>query len=159
MEKIIPWWLRTRLSQNNRISFYDSLYEFILLRVCGCNVVATHGDLDAVRDFGITANMLFSKQLGCSVDIAIMGDKHHKESLDRYGIDSIIAPALCGSDSHANGKRLYAAPAQFMAVFSPNYGMDAVYNIKVKEVHEIGKENQWAAGTLPTACTALRHDD
>lgn len=120
--------------------------------------MATHGDLDTIRDFGVTSNMLFSKQLGCPVDIAIMGDKHHKESLDRYGIDSIIAPALCGSDSHANGKRLYANPAQFMAVFYPGYGMDAVYNIKLKEVSEIGEENQWTAGTLPTARAALRYD-
>lgn len=134
MEKIISWWLSTRLVQNTKIKFIGSIYEFIFVNLCGCNVAAAHGDLDTVKQFGITANTLFTKQFGRPIDLAIIGDKHHKEALDQFGIDSMIAPSLCGTDSHANGKRLYAAPAQLMAVFQPDYGLDAVYNIKVKEV-------------------------
>lgn len=129
MEKIIPWWLEARLAQKENIFFRPSIYEFIYLPICGDHICLTHGDLDTVRDFGVTANTLFSRKFGATIDYAIMGDKHHNESLDRYGIDSIIAPALCGSDSHANGKRLYAKPAQLMITFRPESGKDAVYHL------------------------------
>lgn len=131
MEKIIPWWLQARLAQNDRVRFCPSMYEFVLLSVCGENLCAVHGDLDTVRDFGVTANTLFSRKFGITIDKAIMADKHHKEALDRLGIDSLIAPSLCGTDGYANGKRLYANPSQLMAVFRPNYGLDACYYIKL----------------------------
>lgn len=81
----------------------------------------------------MTANMLLSRDLGTPVDIAIMGDKHHAESLDRFGVDSMIAPALCGSDNHAHGKRLYAKPSQLLMTFEQDYGRDAVYYLKLEE--------------------------
>lgn len=107
--------------------------EFITDFIGGKTVVSTHGDLDTVRDFGVTANMLLSRDLGTPVDIAIMGDKHHAESLDRFGVDSMIAPALCGSDNHAHGKRLYAKPSQLLMTFGQDYGRDAVYYLKLEE--------------------------
>lgn len=131
MEKIIPWWLQARFAQNDRIRFCPSMYEFILLPVCGENLCAVHGDLDTVRQFGVTANTLFSRKFGITIDRAIMADKHHAESVDPFGIDSLIAPSLCGTDNHANGKRLYADPSQLMAIFQPGYGMDARYYIKL----------------------------
>ena len=133
MEKIIPWWLATRLKDDDTINVCPMCEEFITDFIGGKTVVSTHGDLDTVRDFGVTANMLLSRDLGTPVDIAIMGDKHHAESLDRFGVDSMIAPALCGSDNHAHGKRLYAKPSQLLMTFEQDYGRDAVYYLKLEE--------------------------
>lgn len=47
------------------------------------------------------------------------------------GIESMIAPCLCGTDDYANGKRLYSTPAQLMMVFRPGVGADACYQIKL----------------------------
>ena len=132
MEKIIPWWLQERLRGNTKIKFQESVYEFIVVSACGKLIVATHGDLDNVKDFGITSSMLFSQFFGCPIDYAIMGDKHHIESVDRFGVESMIAPALCGSDNHASSKRLYSKPGQLLVTFHPEYGRDAVYNITLE---------------------------
>ena len=131
MEKIIPWWLKTRLSQNPKIRFCPSMHEFILLQVCGKNICATHGDLDTVTKIGLTTNTIFSRKYGITIDHAIMADKHHAEGIDTIGIDNLIAPALCGTDGHANSKRLYSEPHQLLAVFLPDYGLDAVYQINL----------------------------
>lgn len=131
MEKIIPWWLKQRLASEN-VVFHESTDEFILLEVCDKLILATHGDLDSVRDLGITGSMLFAKKYGKPVDYAIMGDKHHVETIDRFGVESMIAPALCGADDYASSKRLYSNPAQMMITFEPEYGRDAVYYLKLE---------------------------
>jgi hypothetical protein len=61
----------------------------------------------------------------------VLADKHHKEEFEELGIESMIAPCLCGTDDYANGKRLYSTPAQLMMVFRPGVGADACYQIKL----------------------------
>lgn len=131
MERIIPWWLSARLQNNPFVKIHPADSEFITLEVCGEGIVATHGDLDAVKDFGVTASMLFAKSMDCPVSYAIMADKHHIEGLERFGVESIIVPALCGSDDHAHSKRLYSKPGQTMMIFTPGYGRDAIYQFKL----------------------------
>lgn len=82
MEKIIPWWLRVRLKNEKKINICPQCEEFILDTICDKTVVSTHGDLDTVHNLGVTANMLFARDFGTPVDIAIMGDKHHAELFD-----------------------------------------------------------------------------
>lgn len=110
MERIIPWWLKERLQYNASVKVHPAGDEFIKLEICGEGIVATHGDLDKVRDFGVTASMLFAKSMSCPISYAIMADKHHIEGLDRFGVESIVVPSLCGSDDHAHSKRLYSKP-------------------------------------------------
>ena len=132
MEKLIPWWLSERLQYESNVKIH-SANEFIFFRSCGINVVAVHGDLDTVNQFGVMSNTLFSKKYGATVDYAIMGDKHHAESMEQYGIETTIVPSLCGTDNYAHGKRLYSNPAQKLLILKDNCGVDAEYNIKVSE--------------------------
>ena len=69
--------------------------------------------------------------LAYCVNNVILADKHHKEEFEELGIESMIAPCLCGTDDYANGKRLYSTPAQLMMVFRPGVGADAYYQIKL----------------------------
>lgn len=131
MERIIPWWLKERLQYNASVKVHPAGDEFIKLEICGEGIVATHGDLDKVRDFGVTASMLFAKSMSCPISYAIMADKHHIEGLDRFGVESIVVPSLCGSDDHAHSKRLYSKPGQTMMLFNPSYGRDAIYQFKL----------------------------
>lgn len=132
MERVIPWWLKQRLKDNDRVYVIDSdYYEFIYLNVCGHNVVCTHGDLDKLKDFGVVVNSLFSKRYGKTIDYTFNGDKHHLESFEQFGIESALVGSLCGADEFANNKRLYSNPMQTLCIFTPEDGKLCTYNIKL----------------------------
>ena len=132
MEKIVTWWLRQRLKDNSRIIVHESeYYEFIFLNVCGYNIVATHGDLDYVKNSGRLLNTMFNKAYGDSIDYVLLADKHHVESFDELGIESIIVGSLCGTDEYANNKRLYSEPSQTLMMFNKEDGKYCQYNIKL----------------------------
>lgn len=130
LERIIPFWLRQRLNRNNKVEIIDSdFYEFIHLNVCGHDIVATHGDLERFKKFGVDMHTLFSKKYGINVEYTYSGDKHHFESNDSYGIDNVLVASLCGTDNYANDKRLYSKPGQTFCVFNKEDGKVCSYNI------------------------------
>lgn len=132
LERIVPWWLRQRLSDNRKVNVIDSeFYEFIYFNVCGYNVVCTHGDLDQFKQLGVTINSLFSKKYGKTIDYTFSGDKHHLESFEQFGIESALVGSLCGTDEYANNKRLYSKPMQTLCIFTPEDGKLCSYNIKL----------------------------
>lgn len=131
MERVIPWWLKQRLMNNHKVNIIDSeYYEFIYLNICGHNIVCTHGDLDKFKDIGVTINSLFTKKYGKAIDYTFSADKHHLESFEQFGIESVLVGSLCGTDEYANNKRLYANPMQTLCVFTPEDGKLCTYNIK-----------------------------
>ncbi len=132
MERIIPWWLKQRLQNNNRVNIIESdYYEFIVFNVCGYNIAACHGDLDKVKNFGTMVNTIFSKLYGKTIDYAFLADKHHIEEFEQLGIESTLVRSLCGADEYSNNKRLYSAPGQTLAIFTPEDGKQCTYNIKL----------------------------
>ena len=132
MERVIPWWLKQRLKNNNKVNIIDSeYYEFIYLNVCGYHVACTHGDLDRFKELGVTINSLFSKKYGKTIDYTFSGDKHHLESFEQFGIESALVGSLCGTDEYANNRRLYSHPMQTLCIFTPDDGKLCTYNIKL----------------------------
>ena len=132
MERIIPFWLKQRLQNNNKVHIIDSeFYEFIYFDVFGYNIVCTHGDLDKFKDIGVTINSLFSKKYGKTIDYTFSGDKHHLEAFEQFGIESTLVGSLCGTDEYANNKRLYSNPMQTLCIFTPEDGKLCTYNIKL----------------------------
>lgn len=131
MEKLIPWWLKQRLYSRQDIRIVDSEYEeFIKLNVCGYNICATHGDLDKIKNLGVTVNTIFSKKFGETIDYTISADKHHLEEFESFDIESILVRSLCGTDQYANGHRLYSSPGQTLMFFTAEDGRDTTCNIK-----------------------------
>ena len=132
MERVIPWWLRERLQDNNKVNVVDSeYYEFIYMQICGYNIACTHGDLDKLNDIGVIVNSLFTKKYGKSIDYTFSADKHHLESFEQFGIESTLVGSLCGTDEFANNKRLYSNPMQTLCMFTPDDGKLCSYNIKL----------------------------
>lgn len=132
LERVIPWWIAQRLQKNKKVNVVDSeYYEFIYFNVCGYNVVCTHGDLDQLKNLGVTVNSLFSKKYGQTIDYTFSGDKHHLESFEQFDIESSLVGSLCGSDEFANNKRLYSNPMQTLCIFTPDDGKLCSYNIKL----------------------------
>ena len=132
MERIIPWWLRQRLSGAQNIHIMDDpKNEFLFLNVCGHGFCAAHGDLDNVRTSPRMIATLFNKVYGADVDYVLLGDKHHSEAFDELGIRAMIIDALCGTDDFANEKRLYCTPGQLLLIVNED-GVDAEYHLKCK---------------------------
>ena len=135
MERIVPWWIKERLSDNDRVQVMDSeYYEFISFNVLGKNIVCSHGDLEKFKDFGLVVNTLFNKKFGISIDYTLTADKHHLEEFEQLGIESILVRSLCGSDEYSNGKRLYSIPGQTLMIFSADDGRECTYSIKLDKV-------------------------
>lgn len=131
LERIVPWWLRERLSDNNGVVVApESETEFLLLDVLGHNIVAAHGDLDGVKASPRLLYSLFQKQYGKEIECVLLGDRHHRESFEELGVVSMICGSLCGSDEYANSKRLYSVPEQLMLIVDRNVGIDAEYRIR-----------------------------
>ena len=132
MERVIPWWLKQRLQDNNKVKIIDSeYYEFIYMQICGKNIVCTHGDLDNFKNLGMTVNALFSKKYGKTIDYTFSGDKHHLEAFEQFGVESALVGSLCGTDEFANNKRLYSYPMQTLCIFDSEDGKQCTYNIKL----------------------------
>lgn len=133
MERIIPWWLEQRFQAYDNIDIVkESENEFIFIDACGHDICATHGDLDSVKCAPRLLTTLFHKQYGKDIEYIVLGDKHHRESFDELGVTAAICGSLCGTDDHANGKRLYSSPEQMLLIVTPECGVDAEYRIKCK---------------------------
>lgn len=142
MERIILWWLQQRIKVINaqaQLKYNKDLNiiverdlgnEFILLNACGYDIVATHGDLDAVRTSPKILPTLFQKKYARDIEYIILGDKHHREDFEEFGVTSMLCGALCGSDDYANDKRLYSTPSQMLLIFNDECGLDAEYRLK-----------------------------
>lgn len=130
LEKLIPWWLKQRLKENDKIDILESEYkEFTRIDICGYKVCCVHGNLDNFRNIGSTVNTIFSRKFGETIDYTISGDKHHLEEFEQFDIESILIRSLCGTDDYANGKRLYSKPGQTLMIFNLEDGREATYHI------------------------------
>lgn len=132
MEKMIPWWLGWRLKTNKKVSILESEFkEFTKLNVLGYNICCVHGDLDTIKNIGVTVNTLFSKLYGETINYTVSGDKHHLEEFEQFDIESVIIRSLCGTDEYANNKRLYSKAGQTLMIFNKEDGRESTYNIKL----------------------------
>lgn len=130
MEKIIPWWMKQRLKDNDKVTIIESEYrEFTKIKVFNYNICAVHGDLDNFKNLGVTVNTIFTKKFGETIDYTISGDKHHLEEFEGFGIENILIRSLCGTDDYANNKRLYSRPGQTLMIFNDIYGRESTYHI------------------------------
>lgn len=130
MEKIIPWWLEQRLKHEKTIKvIYSEYFEFIKLKVCGFNIVGVHGDLDKIKNVGITANTLFTKLYGETIDYTFSGDKHHLEEFESFDIENILVRSLCGADDYSNEHRFFSKEGQSLVFFNEDDGRECSYNI------------------------------
>lgn len=130
MERIVGWWLKERLKDNESIKITDEFeYEFVFANIRGYWFCASHGDLDNIKSSPKILSTLFRKQYGIDIDYILLGDKHHIENFNEIGISAMLCGSLCGTDEYANNKRLYSAPSQLLLIVNDECGVDAEYRI------------------------------
>ena len=130
MERIIPWWLEERLDHCDNVAVVSSDDEFLLIDAAGHKIVAAHGDLDSVKTSVRILPELFRKKYDTELEYIILGDKHHRESIEELGVTAVICGALCGTDDYANEKRLFSTPSQLLLIVNERDGVDAEYHLK-----------------------------
>lgn len=131
MEKIIPWWLKERLKDRDDVVVCDTgRDEMLRAVVCGNEVCAVHGDLDGGKDAALALSQMYERAYGRKMQYLFTGHYHSILDTENYGITSVRAGGLCGTDEYAKNARLFSTPSQTLAIFGPG-GMDALYHIKV----------------------------
>lgn len=131
MERLIPWWLKQRLSQHSNIKvIHENSDEFMFINSYGHEFCATHGDNDTIRNSPRLLTTLFQKKYGKNIEYILIGDKHHRESFEELNVTAMICGSLCGTDDYANNKRLYSTPSQLLLITNEKNGVDAEYRIK-----------------------------
>lgn len=134
MERVIPWWLAERFRGATNVKIVDSgADEFIRAYVCGCNVLAVHGELDGDRDAAIRLNTMHGKVYGQGIDYLVTGHVHHIGNAESFGIEHIQVGGLCGVDEFAKSRRLFSVPSQTLMIFDPECGLDVLCNIKLRD--------------------------
>lgn len=136
IERVIGWWLEQRLSHNDKVSFINDIDGYLFVNACGHDICATHGDLDSVKTSPRLLSSLMHRELGKNIECIILGDKHHRESFEEFGIVAMICGSLCGTDNYANEKRLFSTPSQLLLIFN-EHGLDAEYRLRTDMVYPI----------------------
>lgn len=133
MERIIPWWLKERFYARSDVwvDVGNGRDSMLHANVCGHEVCAVHGDLDNDRDAGLVLSQMYERAFGKKLEYVLTGHYHHLRDAEQYGITSIQAGSLCGTDEYAQKNRLFATPSQPLLIFTPEDALDAIYHIKV----------------------------
>lgn len=132
MEKIIPWWLSERFKNREDVVVCETGKDELLRAVvCGCEVCAVHGDLDGGKDAVLALSSMYERAYGRKMQYLFTGHYHSVLDTENYGITSIRAGGLCGTDEYAKNARLFSEPSQTMAIFERG-SLDALYHIRLR---------------------------
>lgn len=131
MERIIPWWLNERFKTRDDVVVCETgRDEMLRAVVCGNEVCGIHGDLDGGKDAALALSQMYERAYGRKMQYLFSGHLHSVLDTENYGITSIRAGGLCGTDEFAKNARLFSTPSQTLAIFGPG-GLDALYHIRL----------------------------
>lgn len=116
LENLIPWFLEHRLRQITNVDFYKDTDGYFVDETFDKPHVYVHGDLDHVS----SAAKNIPQMLDIVPRVIFMGHIHH-DTVKDYGRTRVISNgSLCGADSYAISKRMFAEPMQKMHIFYDN---------------------------------------
>lgn len=129
MERIIMFYLKTRLKDNPNVIFNDSVAGFVYLNCLGVNVLGSHGKEKNIA----TALREYSNIYKEDINILITGHLHHNSSVE-IGVDTevIRVRSLCGVDDYAIGLRKTSNAGTSMLIIEEGRGKTITYDIKIK---------------------------
>jgi len=142
LEKIVAWYLESRLSSIDQVHIDGKSEKRKLLDVCGYSVLLTHGDDE--KRIGAMAQQAIL-QYGSKIDFMVCGHKHREQELpsgNTPGGDSIVIrlPSICGVDSFAMNKGWKGQPGALTMVIERGYGRRCVYPIRLDEKNNGGQK-------------------
>ena len=128
--RIIPWYLTTRLSDNDRIHIKDNEFglDIITCKVLGHDIIAVHGDHDSPVT-GIDKLTLMTHR---HYDLFCTAHRHHFQMDEKNHCLVVGNSSLMGTDSYAEKLRLSSEPSQTLIVVTKDNVCDGIYRILVK---------------------------
>ena len=125
--RIIPWYLKLRLSDNHNISFIDNEFglDIVTCTVRGHDIIGVHGNDDRPA----TALDKLTLQTHKHYDLLCTAHLHHFNGDEKN--ESIIVGngSLMGTDNYAAKLRLRSTPSQTFIVVTENNVIDGIHRI------------------------------
>lgn len=129
-ERIIEWYLMSRLKDNPRVSINvttDCSGDMVVYDVKGWHIGLIHGDKDKVSK--AASNMtLMTRQ---PFDLIITAHKHHFNADETNGCMVIANPSLMGVDDYAKDLRVTSYPAQTLIIVGDKSPVECMYYIRL----------------------------
>lgn len=133
LEKVITWALQARLKDCPQIRVADNEGKHKLAKVCGYNLLLTHGDGDkSLNEAAKSAMLLYQTPVHYMMTAHLHSARESSYGLSEHGNAMILrAPAICGTDSYALSLKHAGWPGTIAAVFSPSEGLEQQYYIRL----------------------------
>lgn len=133
MERIITWYIQTRLENNTRVKVFDA-ENIIYFSVFDTHILATHGQDEKNLESSIKDYMMIYQ---LPVHILKTGHLHHlnNKTIGMNGlqnIEFIQSPAICGVDGYSMKLKKTSNAGSLITVFEDGYGKSCTYDIRLK---------------------------
>lgn len=132
LEKIILWYLKSRLEDVPRVKIVGECEKLKMVKVVGYNFLLLHGDGE--KDIGRLARDAV-QLYGHPIDFFVCGHKHSENEypagITPDGNSTIIrVPSMCGIDKYAQRKGFGGRPGAILTVMEKGYGRRCVYPLQ-----------------------------
>ena len=130
MVRIIPWYLKQRLIDNNRVKICDNEFgaDIITCKVLGHEVIGVHGDNDRPTNALEKLSLMTHKHYSmlCTAHL------HHFSADEQHQSVVVSNGSLMGVDSYAEKLRLTSDPTQTMIISTQDNVCECIYRIVLK---------------------------
>ena len=119
LQRIIPWYLQTRLSNQNDITIHtNNRYgeDIINFNIFDYKIAGVHGDNDRPIDVVNNINLLTKEHF----DMILTAHLHHFSADEKDDTLIISNGSLMGTDTYSKNLRLYSRPSQNLIIATPN---------------------------------------
>lgn len=135
LDSLIGFYLSAAVRGNKRIEVNNSDMSTYGYSQCfttiggGRDVAIVHGDIDSAQN--VVSNM--TQIYGGVPDIVLMGHMHHS-AYNTIGKTRVIqCGCVCGADSYAFNKRLFAPVEQTVVITSSRKPVECIYNVSLED--------------------------
>lgn len=127
--RIIHWFLKERLSNNENIKFIDNMFseDFAVFNVFKHCVVAVHGDKDPQK--GIIDRL--NSYMQGHIDLLVSAHRHHFTADENSFTEFYCNGSLIGQDQYSADLRLTSKPSQLLFICTPSNFSEIIYKIKL----------------------------
>lgn len=128
-ERIVPWFLKTRLAHVHNIEFVDNVYDSSIAsaNILGLDIDLVHGDYDSPKSVAQNLSMM----TGRKPDFIYMAHLHKFLRDEVHGTRIILAPALCGTEDYAKSIRKTSYAAQILTIFDEHETELCTYPVRL----------------------------
>lgn len=127
-ERMIPWYMKSRLKNNERIEFIENEVDsnIIIMRFLNETIYACHGHMDKPN----SAISNLSRMLKEFPTEAHFGHYHSYKEFDEYDMTTTVNGTLSGVDEYAKRIRKTGSPMQVLMIYNEE-GRECTYKIKL----------------------------